>query len=58
MNMNDDAMSLAMFWTGALMVFAPIVFASVVIGVWWYTRKKRGGNVLPPRPEPHPELPR
>ena len=40
--MNDDAMSLAMFWTGALMVFTPIIAVSVVIGVWWYVKRKRG----------------
>lgn len=46
--MNDDAMSLAMFWTGMLMVFAPIIAASIVIGVWWYTKRKREGIVSPP----------
>lgn len=53
--MNDDAMSLAMFWTGALMVFAPIIAASVVIGVWWYAKRKRGRDVSPPRPTPDTE---
>ena len=48
--MNDDAMSLAMFWTGALMVFVPVISASIVIGVWWYTKRKREGGVSPPRP--------
>jgi hypothetical protein len=37
-------MSLAIFWTGALMVFAPIIAASIVIGVWWYTKRKREGE--------------
>jgi membrane protein implicated in regulation of membrane protease activity len=36
---HDDALSLSMFWAGALMVFAPIVFASIVLGVWWYQRR-------------------
>jgi len=36
---HDDALSLSMFWAGALMVFAPIVFASIVLGVWWYHRR-------------------
>lgn len=53
--MNDDAMSLAMFWTGALMVFTPIIAASVVIGVWWYTKRKRGRGVSPPLPTPDTE---
>jgi hypothetical protein len=53
--MNDDAMSLAMFWTGALMVFAPIIAASVVIGVWWYAKRKRGDGVTPPRRTPGAE---
>ena len=36
---HDDALSLSMFWAGLLMVFAPIVFASIVLGVWWYQRR-------------------
>jgi hypothetical protein len=35
---GDDALSLAMFWAGALMVFAPLIFAAVVLGVWWRQR--------------------
>jgi hypothetical protein len=38
--MNDDALSLSMFWAGLLMVFAPILFASIVLGVWWYQRRR------------------
>lgn len=38
--MNDDAMSLAMFWTGLLMVLTPIVSAGLVIGVWQYTKRR------------------
>lgn len=37
---HDDAMSLSMFWAGALMVFTPIVFAGIVIGVWWWQKRK------------------
>jgi hypothetical protein len=37
---NDDALSLSMFWAGLLMVFAPIVFASIILGVWWYQRRR------------------
>jgi hypothetical protein len=39
--MNDDAMSLAMFWAGALMVFTPIISASLVVGIWWFTKRRR-----------------
>ena len=38
--MNDDALSLSMFWAGALMVFTPLVAAGAVIGVWWRQRTK------------------
>ncbi|MFN2399945.1 MAG: hypothetical protein ABR543_15105 [Gemmatimonadaceae bacterium] len=38
--MNDDAMSLSMFWAGALMVFTPVIFAAIVIGVWWIQKKR------------------
>ena len=37
-----QAMEQGMFWVGAMFVFMPILFASVVIGVWWYQRKKAG----------------
>jgi hypothetical protein len=36
--MNDDMLSLSMFWAGALMVLAPLVGAAVVLGVWWRQR--------------------
>jgi hypothetical protein len=39
-NAHDDALSLSMFWAGALMVFAPIIFASIVLGVWWFQRRR------------------
>lgn len=52
--MNHDAMSLAMFWTGALMVFVPIIAASIVIGVWWYAKRKRARDGSPPRSTPDP----
>jgi hypothetical protein len=35
---NDDALSLSMFWAGALMVFTPMICAAVVLGVWWRQR--------------------
>lgn len=44
---GDDALSLSMFWAGALMVFTPLIFAAVVLGVWWRGRER-------PRDEPPP----
>ena len=46
---SDDALSLSMFWAGALMVFTPMLCAAVVLGVWWRQRK-RTPDV---RPRPH-----
>ena len=48
--MTDDALSLSMFWAGLLMVFTPLVGASIVLGVWWrqrgaLQRKQPGGHV-------------
>jgi hypothetical protein len=34
--MNHDALEAGMFWAGALMALTPLVFAGVVIGVWWF----------------------
>lgn len=36
----NDPLSSSMLWVGALMVLAPLAFAGIVIGVWWYVRKK------------------
>jgi hypothetical protein len=38
--MTHDALERGMFWAGALMALAPILFAGVVLGVWWHQRKK------------------
>jgi hypothetical protein len=38
--MNHHAAEAAMFWVGALFVFTPIVFAGVILGVWWYGRRR------------------
>jgi hypothetical protein len=47
--MNDDMLSLSMFWAGALMVFAPLIGATVVLGVWWRQRvRARGRQAEPP----------
>ena len=39
--MNHDALEAGMFWAGALMALAPVVFGAVVIGVWWVQKKKK-----------------
>ena len=48
---HDDALSLSMFWAGALMVFTPLITAAVVIAVVWRQRKKetRGRAASPTR---------
>lgn len=38
--MNDDALSLSMFWAGALMVFTPMIGAGIVLSVWWWRKRK------------------
>jgi hypothetical protein len=35
---HDDALSLSMFWTGALMVFTPLIMAAVLVGFVWRQR--------------------
>ena len=52
--MNDDMLSLSMFWAGALMVFAPLIGAAVVLGVWWRQRVRARGR-QPDRHEPSPD---
>jgi hypothetical protein len=37
---HDDALSLSMFWTGAMMVFTPLIIAAVVIAFVWRQRIK------------------
>ena len=39
---HDDALSLSMFWVGALMVFTPLVTAAVVAVAVWRRRVKDG----------------
>ena len=36
---GDDTLSLSMFWAGALMVFTPLIGASIVLTVWWRQRR-------------------
>jgi hypothetical protein len=42
----DDALSLSMFWAGALMVFTPLIVGGIVLGVWW--RQRRAARRKPP----------
>ena len=37
---HDDALSLSMFWAGALMVFTPLIVTAVVIAVIWRQRTR------------------
>ena len=39
--MNDDALSLSMFWAGLLMVFTPLLAAGSVVFVVWRQRVKQ-----------------
>jgi hypothetical protein len=39
--MNEDSLSLTMFWVGVLFAFTPILVVAVVVGTTWYLRKKR-----------------
>jgi hypothetical protein len=38
--MNHDAVEQSMFWVGAMFVFTPVIFAGIVLGVWWHKRKQ------------------
>jgi hypothetical protein len=68
---GDDMLSLSMFWAGALMVFTPLIGASIGLGVWWRQRGKPRVRRAPGLPlngaiadqrgttaEPHPVIPR
>lgn len=50
--MNHDAVEQSMFWVGAMFVFTPVIFAGIVLGVWWYQRKHERadpeGSTSPP----------
>jgi uncharacterized membrane protein len=39
-DMNDDVLSLSMFWAGLMMVFTPLIAAGVVILIWRRGQKK------------------
>lgn len=40
---GHDALSVSMFWAGALMVFAPLAYVGIVVFVWrrWRRRMDR-----------------
>jgi uncharacterized membrane protein len=48
--MNQDTLSLTMFWVGALFAFTPMLVVGVVIGTTWYLRRKRRASDVPSRP--------
>jgi hypothetical protein len=35
---HDDALSLSMFWAGAMMVFTPLIIAAAVVAFVWRQR--------------------
>ena len=53
--MDHTALDQSMFWVGALFVFAPIIFAGIVLGVWWRWKKQQdrareGAGASPSQP--------
>ena len=45
---HHDALSVSMFWAGALMAFAPLVFVGAVLAVWWRLHGRHLGRDTPP----------
>lgn len=43
-DMNDDVLSLSMFWAGLLMVFTPLIAAGAVILVWRRGQRKAASS--------------
>lgn len=43
-DMNDDVLSLSMFWAGLMMVFTPLIAAGIVIFVWRRGLKKTASS--------------
>lgn len=56
--MNDDVLSLSMFWAGLLMVMTPLIAASAVLLVWWRQRRKAPSAPAPGEPAPGEPLER
>jgi hypothetical protein len=48
--MDHTILDQSMFWVGALFVFTPIIFAGIVLGVWWYGKKHSPDSQDRPRP--------
>ena len=46
--MDDTILDQGMFWVGALFVFTPIILAGIILGVWWYGKKREARE----KPEP------
>ena len=41
MNFDLQAASPALVWVEAMFIVVPVAFAGLLLGVWWYQRKKR-----------------
>jgi hypothetical protein len=39
--MDHTALDQGMFWVGAMFVFTPMISAGIVLGVWWYGKKRQ-----------------
>jgi len=50
-DMNDDVLSLSMFWAGLMMVFTPLIAAGAVIFVW---RRGKAKAAAAPNDSPKP----
>jgi hypothetical protein len=37
---SHDALDRGMFWAGALMALAPVIFISILVGIWWWRRRQ------------------
>jgi H+/gluconate symporter-like permease len=41
MILQHDTLDQTMFWTGAMFAFTPVIFAGIVLAVWWRGRKRQ-----------------
>ncbi|MBI4420020.1 MAG: hypothetical protein HY560_04275 [Gemmatimonadetes bacterium] len=51
--MDHGPLDQSMFWVGALFVFMPMIFAGIVLGVWWYGKKRKERSEHEPDPPGH-----